>query len=205
MQEKKVSLLNTILLLVLLAGLAVLYVLFFLSKSQPVKEEAQTGVKTEGRALSIVFVNIDSLNSRYEFVKVLKSDLESSGNRMQNEIFKEQDDLEQEAEQFQRKVSANILSEERAKEIYEDLMVRQQQLMEKKDLYTRQIADQEFSMNMRLLDTVNNFLRRFNRTHGYDYILTYRTAGEILIANDTLDITQTVIDQLNSEYRARQK
>ena len=60
-------------------------------------------------------------------------------------------------------------------------------------------------MNIQLLDTVNNFLARFNREFGYDYILAYRTAGEILNASISLDITHEVLDQLNQEYAARKK
>ncbi|MBN1199564.1 MAG: OmpH family outer membrane protein, partial [Bacteroidales bacterium] len=81
----------------------------------------------------------------------------------------------------------------------------QQALMEKKDRYTQQVAEQEFKMNTQLLDTVNSFLTRFNQQYGYDYILAYRSAGEILIASDKLDITQQVLELLNQEYAARQK
>ena len=58
---------------------------------------------------------------------------------------------------------------------------------------------------MTLLDTLNGFLKRFNATYRYDYILGYKTAGEILIASDTLDITTVVLDELNKEYRAHKK
>ena len=33
----------------------------------------------------------------------------------------------------------------------------------------------------------------------------YKTAGEILVANDTLDITKSVLEALNREYQQRKK
>jgi hypothetical protein len=33
----------------------------------------------------------------------------------------------------------------------------------------------------------------------------YKSEGEILIANDTLDITNTIVDAINKEYLERKK
>jgi len=205
--EKKATNLNTVLLLVVLAGLVVLYILFFTSQKSgepPIASEDTTQVKLP-TGPTIVYVNIDTLNEHYEFVKVLKQNLESTGNRLQREVLREQDALEKEAAEFQRKISSNSITEERARIVYEELMTKQQALMDKKDRYTQQVAEQEFNMNIQLLDTVNNFLARFNEEVGYDYILAYRSAGEILNANISLDITREVLDQLNKEYIARKK
>ncbi len=60
-------------------------------------------------------------------------------------------------------------------------------------------------MNMKLVDSVTTFLKRFNRQYRFDYILGYKTGGEILIANDTLDITRSVMEVLNAEYQQRKK
>jgi len=205
--EKRPINLNTVLLLIVMAGLIVLYILFFTSQRSVSPEmvtddSAQVPLST---GPSIVYVNIDTLNEHYEFVKVLKQNLESTGNRLQREVLGEQDALEKEAAEFQRKISTNSITEDQARVVYEELMMKQQALMDKKERYTQQVAEQEFSMNVQLLDTVNSFLARFNRTFGYDYILAYRTAGEILTANDSLDITRQVLVQLNNEYAARKK
>ncbi|NQV02547.1 MAG: OmpH family outer membrane protein [Bacteroidia bacterium] len=205
--EKPAVNLNTVLLLVVLAGLVVLYILFFTSQKPGeltlASEDSTQWALPSG--LNIVYVNIDTLNQHYEFVKVLKQNLESTGNRLQREVLREQDALEKEAAAFQHKISTNSITEDRARVVYEELMMKQQALMEKKERYTQQVAEQEFNMNIQLLDTVNSFLARFNREAGYNYILAYRTAGEILTASDNLDITRQVLDQLNREYTARKK
>jgi outer membrane protein len=136
---------------------------------------------------------------------VLKNDLESTGKKLQSEILSEQNAFEKEAADFQKQVADNAIPEAKAKMIYEALMEKQQALGEKKDRYTQEVANKELDMNMRLLDTVTNFLKRYNRKFSYDYILGMKTAGEILIANDTLDITKDVVNTLNTEYSARKK
>ncbi|MFH1161621.1 MAG: OmpH family outer membrane protein [bacterium] len=207
MEQKRAFNLNTVLLLITLAGLVVLYILFFTAKqtSNPVALTGDSLPLRQAAGLNIVYVNIDTLNEHYEFVNVLKRDLESTGGRLQREVLSEQATLEKEASDFQRKVQANILSEDRARVLYEELMTKQQALMEKKERYTQLVAEQELNMNIRLLDTVDSFLKRFNLEHKYDFILAYRTAGEILVANDRLDITNKVLDLLNAEFNSRKK
>ncbi|MBE0648865.1 MAG: OmpH family outer membrane protein [Bacteroidales bacterium] len=205
--EKKSVNLNTVLLLIVLAGLVVLYILFFTSQKpgDAMKASADTSQMALTAGPTIVYVNIDTLNEHYEFVKVLKQNLETTGSRLQREVLNEQSGLEKEAAEFQRKISTGSITEERARIVYEELMAKQQALVEKKERYTQQVAEQEYNMNLQLLDTVNTFLARYNKEFGYDYILAYRMAGEILTANDKLDITQQVIDQLNKEYSAGKK
>lgn len=189
---------------IILLGLIVLYVLF-LTSNKTEKAVPLAFQKAGTKSTSVVFVNIDSLNAKYEFIKVLRGDLETTGKRLQNEILTEQAAFEKEAAEFQKQVAANSIPEEKAKVIYEKLMLKQQAMVEKKDRYTQQVADKEMKMNMTLLDTVTNFLKRYNKTYKYDYIMGLKTAGEILVANDTLDITKDVLNALNKTYEEKKK
>lgn len=192
--------------LVMLAGMVVLYGLFFTTRTS--SEQAAPPLafqKTGPSELKVVFVNIDTLNEHYEFVKVMKKELEATGNKLMAELQSEQTAFEKEAADFQKQVAANSISEERAKIVYESLMQKQQMLAEKKERYAQQVADKELNMNLTLLDTVNNFLKRYNQIYHYDYILANRAAGGILLANDTLDITNHVLKALNDDYHARKK
>jgi outer membrane protein len=196
---------NTLLGLVSIGGLIILYFLHFSCKTGPSSAPVLPVQKTSGKSLSVVFVNTDSINAHYEFVKTLRRDLESTGKKLQTEVLSEQAALEKEGADFQRQMASNLISEEKAKVVYEQLMQKQQALMEKKERYTQQVAEHEMGMSIRLVDSVTAFLQRFNKQYQFDYIMGYKTAGEILVANDTLDITKSVLDELNREYQQRKK
>lgn len=196
---------NTLLALILLTGLAVLYILYFTGKNSTGAKVSSAIPTTGTKPLSVVFLDLDSLNVHYDFVKVLRRDLESTGKRLQTEVLAEQGALEKEAADFQRQIAANAISEDKAKVVYEKLMQRQQALMEKKDRFTQMVAEQEMNMNIRLLDTVTNFLKRYNSKFNYDYIMGYKKGGEILLSNETLDITGDALNALNAEYNSRKK
>ena len=196
---------NTLLGTVLLLGLVILYILHFSAQKSvpaPIPLAAQ---KMSGKQLSVVYVNIDSLNTHYEYVKILRKDLEGTGKRLQTEVLAEQAALEKEANDFQKQMSSNAIPEDKAKVIYDQLMQKQQALMQKKDRYTQQVAEQEMNMNLRLVDSVTAFLKRFNRAYQFDYIMGFKSGGEILVSRDTLDITQSVLAELNKEYQQRKK
>lgn len=190
---------------ILLIGLAVLYVLFFTSKKTAEPVTSIAFQKSGEKPVRVVFINIDSLNNQYLFVKKLKSDLESTGKRLETEILSEQAAFEKEATNFQKQTAANAIPEEKAKIMYDALMQKQQALSDKKERYTQQVAEKEQAMHLTLLDTVTNFLKRYNRTFKFDYILGYANAGQILLASDTLDITSDVVKELNKEYKEKGK
>ncbi len=195
---------NTVLGLVLLAGLVVLYIMVLTKKEQTVQLPMALQ-SSKGKALSVVYLNLDSLNTRYELIRNLRKDLEVTVNKLQSELKKEEESLQKDGADFQQKVQANVISEDKAKQIYEILMKRQQALVEKKERYTQMMTQQQIAMNQKLTDTLTNFLKRFNRTYKFDYIMGYKSEGEILIANDTLDITSTIVDAINKEYQERKK
>lgn len=190
--------------LILILGLIVLYVLFFTAKKPEIVIPAAFQ-KAGTKSTSVVYVNIDSLNSKYEFINVLRKDLEATGKKLQNEVLSEQANFEKEAAAFQKQVAANSISEEKAKVEYEKLMQKQQALVEKKEKYTQQVADKEMKMNLTLLDTITSFLKRYNKVYKFDYIMGLKSAGEILVANDTLDITKDVLNALNKDYEQKKK
>ena len=129
--------------------------------------------------------------------KIIGKLFETTGKKLQNEVLSEQMALEKEANEFQQKMASHAIPEEKATVIYNQLMQKQQALMQKKDQYTQRVAEQETKMNIVLIDSVTNFLRRFNRQYNFDYILGYKYGGEVLVANDTLDITRVALDALN--------
>jgi Skp family chaperone for outer membrane proteins len=195
---------NTVLGLVLLAGLIVLYVLFFTQK-KPQMEIPMALQASKGKTLSVVYLNLDSLNLKYEFIKNLRKDLEGTVNKLQSELKKEEENLQKDGTDFQQKVQSNAISEDKAKQIYEILMQRQQALVEKKDRYSQMMTTQQINMNQTLTDTLTNFLKRYNKTFRFDYIMGFKSEGEILVANDTLDITHSVLNAINKEYQERKK
>lgn len=197
-KKQNTGLVLTIINTVLILGLAVLYFIV-LNPNKTANETTAQKTLPEGKT-SIAYVNSDSILVHYQLVKSMREELERNTINYENELKNKQSAFEKDAAYFQEQVKKNAISEASAQEIYANLMTEQQKLYELREKYTSDIARKEFDMNQLLLDSLNNFLKRYNQKMNYDYIFSYNRGGSILSANDSLDITDDVIVLLNSEY-----
>ncbi len=191
------NLILTIINVVLLAGLVVLYFLVLQKDdSMPVKavQKASSG------SVTVAYVNSDSILAHYDLVKQMKDELEKNTVKYESELKNKQSAFEKDAAYFQDQVNKKTISEASAQEVYSSLMAEQQKLYELREKYSAELAQKEFDMNQLLMDSLNNFLKRYNEKMNFDYIFSYNRGGSILTANDSLDITNEVLKLLNEEF-----
>ncbi len=203
MENSNSSKTNIIFNIILLVGLVVLYVIYFSSSNEkeevaPTKTVVIPQVSTSDGA--IAFVNSDLVLSEYKLVNRLAKALEKDRDRKTADITSRDQEYQKDAAYLQEQVQKQSISEESAQQIYNQLMVRQQELYELQEKYTYELSRKEIDMNMVLLDSIRKFLKRYNNSAHFDYVLSYNDNGGILLAKDTFDITQQVIQSLNMEY-----
>lgn len=193
--------------IVLAIGLAVLYFLYFNDKDGSHDEdniiESKPIVMSAAKSGSIAFVNSEVLLQNYDLVTKLSNQLEKQRQRKDSDFTARQGEYEQEAAYFQQQVESGSISEQSAQEIYQQLMVKQQELYELQQKYSNELGQLEFEMNVILLDSVRNYLERANNKFNFDYILNLDATGNIFVARDTFDITPQVIEGLNMEYELK--
>jgi len=189
--------------LVMLAGIIILFILHFSGSGS--KSSALSGAiaKANKGAISVAFVNNDSILSNYELVKKMRADLEAKGKRLEGEVAAKQKAFEKDAAYFQEQVAKKAISDQSAQEIYGQLQQNQQKIYQLRDSYAAELQQSEMDMNVALIDSVMNFLKRYNDKYKFDYILGFTKGGNILYANDTLDVTNDVIKELNAAYKEK--
>ncbi len=189
--------------IVIILGLVVLYILFFTRGSSVESAGAKSLKKINSGSLAIAYVNSDSILSNYALVKKMRGDLTAKSSRLEAEIAGKQKAYEKDAAYFQEQVKNKSISDQSAQEVYQSLMKEQQQIVNLRDKYSADLQQHEFNLNVMLLDSVTNFLKRYNTKFRFDYILGYNKGGNIYLANDTLNITNDVIREINKEYFAK--
>lgn len=192
------SVLNIILILLLV----VLYVLFFThSFRQPKTQAIPEAVMYQKKGgLTIAFVNSDSIKTHYQLVKDLQKNLEDKYASLNKDITARQNALQVKAGELQRKYEARQISNDEAQKMDEMLKAEGKKLYDLNQEYSNKMSDEEYRLNTVYIDSMNNYLVRFNKKYNFDYILGYSKGGGILYARDTLDITKYVLEGLNEEY-----
>lgn len=189
--------------IIILLGLVVLYVLFFTRSSSVDSGVAQSVRKLNSGSLGIAYVNSDSILANYALVKKMRGDLTAKSTRLEDEIAARQKSYEKDAAYFKDQVNKKSISEQSAQEVYQSLMKEQQNIVDLRDKYSADLQEHEYNLNVMLLDSVTNFLKRYNTKYKFDYILGFNKGGNIYLANDTLNITNDVIREINKEYFAK--
>lgn len=192
----------TIVNIVTLIGLIILYFIVLKPVNKSTSEETGLQQKLATGNISIAYVNSDSVLANYDLVKSMRASLETKTAALEAELKKRQAAFEKDGAYFQEQVNKKTISETSAQEIYTQLMAEQQKLYELRERYSNQIAEQEYGHNLVLVDSLNNFLERYNKKAHFDYIFSYSKGGNLLVANDSLDITSTIMKLINSEYSA---
>ena len=182
--------------IVLTVALAVLYFLHF-SGSNSGSASASDSSAVGGRR--IVYVQVDSLLTNYDFFKETKKELENKRFQLENDLTTRGRSLENEIAFFQQRAQTMTLDQARATE--QQLMKKQQDLVQYRDRSAQQLAQQEADKNEMLYKQIQEYIKKYNDENQYEFVLGYSQGGGILYADTTLDVTQKMIEGLNKEYK----
>ncbi len=190
---------SLILNVVLLFAVAVLYYLHFSSYSAIPSAGVATSSAPVGQ--QVVYINTDSLVLNYDYVSDLQKDLEERRANAEKQLVLKQRQFQQEAESFQKRFSAGLMTENEAKSTQTSLLQKEQTLRIEEQNLAAGLMETERKLNAQWLDSVINYLKEYNKDKNYQFILGYQKGGTILLSNDKLDITNEVIKGLNERYK----
>jgi outer membrane protein len=181
---------------VLILAVAHLYYLNFSKKSAAptiVPSAAASG------GAKIAHVNIDSLDANYNWLKEQKSQLEKSQKSKETALKQKQEAFMKDMQAFQDKYQSGTVPPAELEKQYNALMNRQQKLEDEGSRLSKELADEYQKAMNELMANVEAQLKSLQSQIGYDYILSYsKGGGQVLLANDSLEITKEVLDLLNT-------
>jgi outer membrane protein len=151
----------------------------------------------------IVYINLDTLQSKYEFIKKLNKDLDSKGRADQARLEAKANELQAEYMKYQQQFQAQTMTEQQAQDAQMDMERKKQALDLLDQKITKDYTDEAKKAQDRYIDNLNEYLRRRSKEHHYAYVLGYVKGAQIIFANDSLDITKQVVDGLNKEYKSK--
>lgn len=185
--------------IVLAIAVAVLYYLHFKDR-QPT--EAAVKAPTEVKGKEIVYVNVDSLLTKYEFFKDTQKVLESKRFQLENDLATRGRNLQNKAAFFQQRAATMTMEQGRATEA--SLQKEQQDLLQYRERAAQGLAVEEQKKNEELYNRIYEYLKKYNAQNKYEFVLGYTKGGGILFANNSNDVTRKVLDGLNQEYKEKQ-
>jgi len=148
--------------------------------------------------LPLAYVNIDSLLLNYQFAKDANESLIKKQENSRLTINSRAQSLQAEMAEFQKKLEANaFLSRERAEQEQARLLKKQQDLQQLDSKLSQQLLQDQQKMSEELRDTINAFMKEYNKDKKYEMIISNTSSDNVLYAAEGYDITAEVIKMLN--------
>ena len=188
---------SLILNIVLLIAVAILYVLHFSgSKTETEVSEPQNGAPID---VNIAYINSDTLLKNYDYFTELQKQFEAKRANLESEYETRARGLQNEVNSFQQNAPNMTIAQARAVE--ENLVKKQQNLLQYQQTLAQNLANEEAKLNDELYERVSEYLKDYGNANNFQLVLTYQKGSGVLFANDSLNITQKVITGLNQAYQ----
>ena len=151
--------------------------------------------------MKIAYVEVDSLMTQYTFAKDYSVTLEKKSNNARNTLNQKGNALQAAVNNFQQKLNNNgFQSREQAASVQNAIQRQQNDLQALQARLENELASETAKFNEALRDSLNNFLKAYNKDKKYDIILS-KVGDNILFADKKFDITQDIINGLNKRYK----
>lgn len=153
---------------------------------------------------SIVYVNQDTLLSKYDYFKDMSKRLEDKGKSAQNDVGSRQQALQREAADYQK--SANTLSADQRATTEQRLQREGQEFQQYQQNAAAQFQNEQADEQKKLYEKVAAFMKDYAKEKGYKMILTFQKGNTTMWYGDPgLDVTSDVIKRLNDAYAKDKK
>ncbi len=185
---------------VLVAAVAVLFVLFFTNNKKSAQSE-EVATESTAQKGDVVYIQIDSLINKYDMFNDLRSELESKATKIQNDLNKKSRAFENDAKNFEEKLNKGLLTRSQAETMQASLMQRQQELQNYTQQKQMEMAEEETVMINTVMDAIKTYVKEYNKSHQFALILTTSATTQVVMeGNPALDITKDILTGLNEEY-----
>jgi outer membrane protein len=167
--------------------------------TKPADSQAIIQPVSQSGGAHIAYVNADTLDAQYEWLKTQKAAIEQRLANAEKTLSSKEEALMKEAAALQEKFQQGNMTQAEAEKQQSILMQRGQKLEEEKARLGKSLSEDQKKAFDDLYANVEANLKTLSSQIGYDYILSYQRGGPILYANDSLDITRQVLDLLNAK------
>ena len=192
----------------LLNGLAalLLVVLFSRCAGGAGKPAADAPAQAGLSGMKIAFVEVDTMLAKYNFCIDLNEAMVKKSENVRLTLNQKANELEKQKREFQTKYQNNaFLSEERAQSEYNRIAKLEQDLQTLSNKLQTELMNENEKNSLMLRDSINAFLKEYNKSKGYSMIISNTGFDNLLYADSCYNITQEILVGLNARYSSPAK
>ena len=153
----------------------------------------------ENKELKIAYVKIDSVIMYYDMTQDLHADFTLKQEGYNKEFGQKANDFQRDAAAFQEKVQrGGFISQDLAMKERNRLVGVEQEVKRMDYELSNKLAEIQQKNNQQVLDSVSSYLKEYNETHNYTFILGNT---DVLVGQEKHNITVEILNGLNRRYQ----
>lgn len=155
--------------------------------------------------LKIAYVDIDTLLTSYNLWIELNEEMIRKEENVRATLNEKAKSLQDDYDDFERKLNNNaFVTRERAEAEQNRILKKREDLEALSERLTNELAIENEKNSLLFRDSINAFIRDYNKVHKYNIILS-RIGDNILYIDYAMNITQEIIDGLNARHEMNKK
>jgi len=180
-------------------ALIVLFILHFCSGSNCSKQ-TQCAAQAPKGSFKIAYFDMDSVQANYTFYKEVAKELTESEQKKRTELMKKKDENQNILKAYQEK--GQSMSQAEMAKAQQDLAQRDREYSMAEQMKASEMQDESFKKLHEVKKRIEDYLKDYNKTKGYSYIITNST--ELIYYKDSVyNITTDIIKGLNDLYKKK--
>jgi len=152
----------------------------------------------------IVYINEDTVTTKYEAAKDMRKRLEDKGKAAQSDVGGKRQALQREIAEYQKN-AATMSADQRAST--EQRLQREGQTEQAYEQNAgAQVQNNQADETKKLYEKVYDFTKQYAKENGYKMVLTFQSGNtQLLYADPSLDVTADFLKKLNDAYAKDKK
>jgi outer membrane protein len=176
------------------------YVVYHKPQAVPVAVSVPSGTAT-GNNFRLAYFNLDSLESRYLYFKDVLDQVKSKENEMNTELAGMEKNYQKKITEWQKK--AATMTQTESQEASQEYAQMQQTYQLRKQTLQESLMKHNEDLKADIRKKIEDYLKEYNKTKGYNYIISYEANSFIYVRDTANNITDDLVTGLNAAYKKK--
>lgn len=149
----------------------------------------------------LVYVDINKLVEGYDRTAKERVAFDKKASTLKSNVDSLMVNWQNELKTYEKERSSMTKKELELKQ--ELLQNKQQQVNNYQQAIQKQIQEEDQKMTQTVINDINDYVKEYGKKKGYAIIFGASGSGNIMYAGDASDLTQTVLEGLNTDYNGQ--
>jgi len=170
-------------------------------QSSPAVVSGSSASPSTGNNFRMAYFNLDSLESRYEYFKDVLDQVKGKENDMNAELGNMEKGYQKKITEWQKK--ASTMTQAEGQQAQQEYAQMQQNYQMRKQALQESLMKHNEDLKADIRKKIEDFLKEYNKTKGYNYIISYESNSFIYIRDTANNITDELVAGLNAAYKKK--